>query len=139
MDETTYSVRLTLWGKQAEQFIAEAQAVAAFKGVKVGDFGGRSLSMVSGSTMTINPDIPAAHFLRGWYVTKQNCKILLNSIFLGMTVKEILSNSSPTTIISILAAAQLRSTVTMLSRLVMSKRIGSVKMIGLTISRHERL
>ena len=28
---------------------------------------GRSLSMVSTSTMVVNPDIPEAHALRGWY------------------------------------------------------------------------
>lgn len=58
----------------------------AFKGVKVGDFGGmspyvailpladfgysisgRSLSMFSSSTMAINPDMPEAHNIRGWY------------------------------------------------------------------------
>jgi replication factor A1 len=41
--------------------------VIAFKGVSVSDFGGRSLSMFSSSTMTVNPDIPEAHVLKGWY------------------------------------------------------------------------
>jgi replication factor A1 len=41
--------------------------VIAFKGVKVSDFGGRSLSMFSSATMSVNPDIPEAHSLRGWY------------------------------------------------------------------------
>jgi replication factor A1 len=58
---------LTLWGKQAEQFTAEDHPVIAFKGVKVGDFGGRSLSMFSSSTMSINPDIEESFALRGWY------------------------------------------------------------------------
>ena len=40
--------------------------VIAFKGVKVGDFGGRSLSMFSSATMTVNPEIPEAYSLRGW-------------------------------------------------------------------------
>ena len=83
VDKSQYSVRLTLWGKQAEQFTADDLPVVAFKGVKVGDFGGmgfftlvligtnpsegRSLSMVSTSTMAISPDIEEAHLLRGWY------------------------------------------------------------------------
>ncbi|KAL6301589.1 replication factor-a protein [Sparassis latifolia] len=67
VDRSGFSVRLTLWGKQAEQFTADDQPVVAFKGVKVGDFGGRSLSMYSSSTMAVNPDIPEAHALRGWY------------------------------------------------------------------------
>ncbi|KAG2362493.1 replication factor-A protein 1 [Suillus spraguei] len=67
VDMSQYSVRLTLWGKQAEQFTADDLPVVAFKGVKVGDFGGRTLSMVSSSIMSISPDIEEAHLLRGWY------------------------------------------------------------------------
>ncbi|KAJ7047221.1 hypothetical protein C8F04DRAFT_1387682 [Mycena alexandri] len=66
VDTSGFSVRMTLWGKQAEQFNS-SQAVIAFKSVKVGDYGGRSLSFFSSSTMAVNPDIPAAHSLRGWY------------------------------------------------------------------------
>ncbi|WRT67698.1 uncharacterized protein IL334_004670 [Kwoniella shivajii] len=67
VDSSGQSVRLTLWGKQAETFQADDQPVIAFKGVKVGDFGGRSLSMFSSATMSVNPDISEAHQLRGWF------------------------------------------------------------------------
>ncbi|ETW86185.1 hypothetical protein HETIRDRAFT_309703 [Heterobasidion irregulare TC 32-1] len=67
VDRSAFSVRLTLWGKQAEQFNASPSTVIAFKGVKVGEFGGRSLSMFSSSTMAVSPDISEAHLLRGWY------------------------------------------------------------------------
>ncbi|KIP12317.1 hypothetical protein PHLGIDRAFT_124212 [Phlebiopsis gigantea 11061_1 CR5-6] len=67
VDRSGASVRLTLWGRQAEKFEAEGDAIVAWKSVKVGDFGGRSLSMISTSSMEINPDIPDAHVLRGWY------------------------------------------------------------------------
>lgn len=71
VDQGNRSVRLTLWGKNAETFPNHAgvdeKPVIAFKGVKVGDFGGRSLSMFASSTMTINPDITESHVLRGWY------------------------------------------------------------------------
>ncbi|CCF49608.1 hypothetical protein NDA11_004405 [Ustilago hordei] len=71
VDQGGKSVRLTLWGKNAETFPNNAgvdeKPVIAFKGVKVGDFGGRSLSMFSSSTMLINPDITESHVLRGWY------------------------------------------------------------------------
>lgn len=40
VDRSAFSVRLTLWGKQAEQFNASPSTVIAFKGVKVGEFGG---------------------------------------------------------------------------------------------------
>ncbi|KAJ6448321.1 replication factor-a protein [Mycena vitilis] len=66
VDTSCFSVGMTLWGKQAEQF-GSYDAVIAFKSVKVGDYGGRSLSFFSPSSMELNPDIPAAHALRGWY------------------------------------------------------------------------
>ncbi|CUA67759.1 Replication factor A protein 1 [Rhizoctonia solani] len=66
-DKSGSSVRMTIWGKQAETFQAENNPVIAFKGVKVGDFGGRTLSLVSSSTMSFHPDFPEAHALQGWY------------------------------------------------------------------------
>ncbi|KZV65414.1 replication factor-a protein [Peniophora sp. CONT] len=68
VDQSNFAVRMTLWGKQAEQFQASEQDIMAFKGVKVGDFGGRSLSMMSSSVMEVNPDTPEAHSLKGWYM-----------------------------------------------------------------------
>ncbi|KAH8117078.1 replication factor-a protein [Phellopilus nigrolimitatus] len=72
VDRSEFSIRLTLWGKQAESYSAEEHAVIAFKGVKVGDFGGRSLSMIGPSMMAINPDITEAHVLRGWFDSLNN-------------------------------------------------------------------
>jgi replication factor A1 len=40
VDNTEFSVRLTLWGKQAEQFSTPLDSVIACKGVRVGDFNG---------------------------------------------------------------------------------------------------
>ncbi|CAI7571348.1 unnamed protein product [Penicillium bialowiezense] len=67
VDNTGYSVRLTIWGATANSFSATPEAIVAFKGVKVSDFGGRSLSLLSSGSMTIDPDIGEAHKLRGWY------------------------------------------------------------------------
>jgi replication factor A1 len=73
VDETGYSVRLTVWGKTAEGFDTEPGSVVAFKGVKVSDFGGRSLSLLSSGSMNVNPDIDEAYKLKGWYsATGQN-------------------------------------------------------------------
>ncbi|KAI0146990.1 replication factor-A protein [Xylariaceae sp. FL1272] len=66
-DESMFSVRLTIWGKTATNFSGEPESVVAFKGVKVSDFGGRSLSLLSSGTMAVNPDIEEAHRLKGWY------------------------------------------------------------------------
>ncbi|KAL8305036.1 hypothetical protein RB597_004020 [Gaeumannomyces tritici] len=67
VDDSGYSVRMTVWGKTALGFDAKPESVIAFKGAKVGDFGGRSLSLLSSGTMTLDPDIPEAHRLKGWY------------------------------------------------------------------------
>ncbi len=68
VDAGNTTVRLTLWGKTAENFKTdEEHPVMAFKNVKVGDFGGRSLSMHSGSSMSQNVDNEDAYALRGWY------------------------------------------------------------------------
>ena len=67
VDQSNYSVRLTIWGNTAQAFDAELESVMAFKGLKVSDFGGRSLSLLSSGSMTVNPDIEEAHKLKGWY------------------------------------------------------------------------
>jgi replication factor A1 len=67
VDDTDHSVRLTVWGKTASSFEAEPESVIAFKGTKVSDFNGKSLSLLSSGTMAVDPDIPDAHRLKGWY------------------------------------------------------------------------
>jgi len=67
VDDSGYSVRVTIWGKTATGFDARPESVVAFKGMKVSDFGGRSLSLLSSGTMSLDPDIPEAHKLKGWY------------------------------------------------------------------------
>jgi replication factor A1 len=67
VDDSQFSVRLTIWGKMATTFSAQPESVIAFKGVKVSDFGGRSLSLLSSGTMALDPDIEEAHRLTGWY------------------------------------------------------------------------
>jgi len=62
-----YSIKLTLWGATAEGFDGSDFPVMAFKAVRVGDFGGKSLSTMSGTTILTNPDMREAHELRGWY------------------------------------------------------------------------
>ncbi|KAE8365243.1 hypothetical protein BDV27DRAFT_127126 [Aspergillus caelatus] len=67
VDSTGFSVRLTVWGSSALNFNVTPESVIAFKGVKVSDFGGRSLSLLSSGSMTVDPDIEEAHKLKGWY------------------------------------------------------------------------
>ncbi|KAI8913069.1 hypothetical protein DFJ77DRAFT_466661 [Powellomyces hirtus] len=67
VDQSQYEVRMTIWGQQAETFEPHDNPIVAAKGVKLGDFGGRSLSLMGTSSMAANPDIPEAHNLRSWY------------------------------------------------------------------------
>uniref|UniRef100_A0A8C3JMB7 Replication protein A subunit n=1 Tax=Calidris pygmaea TaxID=425635 RepID=A0A8C3JMB7_9CHAR len=67
MDTSGKLVTATLWGHEAEQFDGSRQPVVAIKGARVSDFGGRSLSVLSSSTLVINPDSPEAFKLRGWF------------------------------------------------------------------------
>uniref|UniRef100_A0A8C8S6D7 Replication protein A subunit n=1 Tax=Pelusios castaneus TaxID=367368 RepID=A0A8C8S6D7_9SAUR len=67
MDTTGKMVTVTLWGDEAERFDGSRQPVVAIKGARVSDFGGRSLSVLSSSTVVVNPDSPEAFKLRGWF------------------------------------------------------------------------
>uniref|UniRef100_A0A8C2TGB2 Replication protein A subunit n=1 Tax=Coturnix japonica TaxID=93934 RepID=A0A8C2TGB2_COTJA len=67
MDTSGKLVTATLWGNEAEKFDGSRQPVIAIKGARVSDFGGRSLSVLSSSTVVVNPDSPEAFKLRGWF------------------------------------------------------------------------
>uniref|UniRef100_UPI00398F46B0 replication protein A 70 kDa DNA-binding subunit n=1 Tax=Pristiophorus japonicus TaxID=55135 RepID=UPI00398F46B0 len=70
LDMTGKIVSTTLWGEDAEKFDGSEQPVVAIKGARLSDFGGRSLSVLSSSTVMINPDIPEAFKLRAWFDTE---------------------------------------------------------------------
>ena len=70
VDTSSASIRLTLWGKQAQDFNeqeASRNPVIAIKGVRVNEYQGRTLSTSGTSQISFNPDISEAHTLRGWY------------------------------------------------------------------------
>jgi replication factor A1 len=46
VDDSNSSVRLTLWGKQAEQFSTPIGSVIAFKGVRVSEFNGKRITPI---------------------------------------------------------------------------------------------
>lgn len=67
-DDSGVSIQLTIWGdEKARSTDFKENAVIAVKGVRVGDFGGKSLSTSSNSIIDFNPDIREAHSLRGWW------------------------------------------------------------------------
>lgn len=67
VDNSNFSIRLTLWGGTASKFDGAPDTVVACKGVKVSDFGGRSLSLLNSGSMALTPDIDESYKLQGWY------------------------------------------------------------------------
>lgn len=67
VDNSNCSVNCTLWGQQAEEFDGSEKPVILLRGAKLSDFNGRSLSVAGSTIMQINPDIPEAHKMRGWF------------------------------------------------------------------------
>lgn len=68
MDQSGAEIKLTLWGDKAEsaEYPWHDKPICAFKGIKVGDYGGRSLSMMGSSNLAVAPQIPQAMELKGW-------------------------------------------------------------------------
>lgn len=68
VDKSNTAVTVTLWGQLAEDFDGSSQPVVAMKGGRINEFGGaKSVSAPGNGTFQINPDIPEAHQLKGWF------------------------------------------------------------------------
>jgi len=67
LDKTCAEVRLTVWGKEAEDFKASIGSVLAVKNAVVGEFKGKTLSCVQNTILEFDPDLTEAHILQGWY------------------------------------------------------------------------
>ncbi|VEU23153.1 DEKNAAC104055 [Brettanomyces naardenensis] len=67
VDDTHFAVTVALWNKHARDFSLDVGTVVAFKGARVQDYGGKSLSLIPSATIVANPDIPEAYKLKGWY------------------------------------------------------------------------
>ncbi|EIE20436.1 replication factor-a protein [Coccomyxa subellipsoidea C-169] len=74
-DDSGASVEITLWGTYSsepgdqleEVFNGGVHSVLALKNAKIGDYNGRTLSTVSTTTLTVDPDVPEAGHLRHWF------------------------------------------------------------------------
>lgn len=65
------SISVTLWGQQAEEFDGSGNPVVAFKGVKVGDYNGRTLSCMNSTLMRSDPpETERTIELRAWFDTE---------------------------------------------------------------------
>jgi len=74
VDRSNASVKVTVWNQKADEVANELRSlptpnpVIAVRGAQVGDYGGRSLSTISSSSILINPlELPIAGTLRTWY------------------------------------------------------------------------
>ncbi|KRY46121.1 Replication protein A 70 kDa DNA-binding subunit [Trichinella britovi] len=85
IDDTKTAITLTLWGNEAENFKQHGHPIIAVKGVRISDFGGGvSLSTVGDGQIHVDPDIPEAHKLRGWFEKQDALEIGQNlSTFSG--------------------------------------------------------
>ncbi|XP_042449670.1 replication protein A 70 kDa DNA-binding subunit B-like [Zingiber officinale] len=72
-DDSNKTVTVSLWNDLATDVgqqlldMVPTSPVVAIKCLRVGDFQGVSLSTLSRSTVTINPDLPEAKKLKSWY------------------------------------------------------------------------
>ncbi|ORY52620.1 replication factor-a protein [Rhizoclosmatium globosum] len=67
-DESGHSCRLTIWGTQAETSDGSSNPVYIMKGLRVNDFGGRSLSVSGGASLVEAVDCHDAHTVKGWWM-----------------------------------------------------------------------
>eukprot|EP00047_Mylnosiga_fluctuans_P003845 m.231293 g.231293 ORF g.231293 m.231293 type:complete len:640 (+) comp12192_c0_seq1:30-1949(+) len=66
--DRTASISVTLWGEEAVNFDGQPPCIVCLKGARVSEFNeGRSLSATS--PPVVNPDLPEAHELMGWWTT----------------------------------------------------------------------
>ena len=72
------SIEVTLWGYFCDvegqqlqlQFDSGSNPIIVFKGARVGDFNGKSVSTIGSTQLIINPDFPEVERLRQWYMTE---------------------------------------------------------------------
>ncbi|CAH2354558.1 replication factor A protein 1 [[Candida] railenensis] len=70
VDDSNFAISVGLWNQTAVDFSTPEGSVVAFKGCKVSDFGGRSLSLTPGGSFITSPDTAEAFQLKGWYDNK---------------------------------------------------------------------
>lgn len=67
IDDSGKTIKLTLWGNDAEKFQHPKGTVVGVKGARLSDFNGLSLSATRAAVVYTDPDEPRAHRLKGWY------------------------------------------------------------------------
>jgi replication factor A1 len=67
-DDSLTEIKLTLWGEKAESesYNWHEHPVVGFKGVKISDYGGKSLGAMNSTNIVVEPDAPEAIQLFEW-------------------------------------------------------------------------
>jgi len=85
-DDTGFTLRVTLWGDFAQKPDSDfaGNPVLAIKGVKINDFGERSGSTVSSTTLKFNPDdVPEVKRMQSWWKEGGSTQQLTNLTQIG--------------------------------------------------------
>lgn len=74
VDDSNAEVRVTLWGEKAlsNDYNWHTCPVVAIKGVKVSDYGGRSLGTMNSSQISINPSIPEGELMHRFKIALES-------------------------------------------------------------------
>lgn len=81
VDDSNFAITVGLWNNTAVDFDTSEGSVIAFKGCKIQDFAGRSLTLTHAGSMMANPDTAEAYHLKGWFDNQgvnENFKTLKN-------------------------------------------------------------
>ncbi len=79
VDDTNTAITVTLWGDRAEApAVSFDGKVVAFKGAKLSDYGGRSLSTYQSTQVDFEPDLPETHRLVEWWRTSGSSSAVMS-------------------------------------------------------------
>lgn len=67
VDDSETEIRLTIWNTDAENFSANTGSVVVAKKARLTDYAGKSLSTIGSTLIQVDPDLPEAQELRGWF------------------------------------------------------------------------
>lgn len=70
-DDTMAQISCTLWGDRAQNSEINAGDIIAMKGVKVSDYGGRTISTLNSTVMEKNAENNDVYALKGWFESNQ--------------------------------------------------------------------
>lgn len=91
--DPTGSIRLTLWGQQAEADFDE-NPILAIKDAKVGEYRGFTINTIPSSQVIINPERKEAYELKGWFLKHGNEIQLPKRDDIIKTINDAVENST---------------------------------------------